>query len=187
MAKTAKKKAAPKRAAQTSEEMTSQLKELFIDEIKDIYWAEKHLTKAIPKMQKAATSSELANAFASHLKQTEEHVTRLEKVFKLLGETPRAKKCDAMAGLVEEAASIIEDTETGTATRDVGLILAAQKVEHYEIATYGALAQLAKTLDMTEVKDILGKTLGEEKDTDLLLTDIAENKVNYEAAEEVEE
>jgi ferritin-like metal-binding protein YciE len=170
----------------TKEEITSALVKLFVDEIKDIYWAEKHLTKALPKMEKAATSDVLKKAFATHLKQTNGHVARLEKVFKLLGQKVQAKKCDAMAGLVEEASSIIEDTEKGTATRDVGLIMAAQKVEHYEIAAYGSLAQLAKTLDREDLKNLLGSTLDEEKQTDELLTTIAEEHVNYEAtAEEV--
>ncbi len=185
MAKTATKKAARKVAAsQTHEEAGAELRQFFVDEIKDIYWAEKHLTKALPKMQKAATSEELANAFAAHLEQTQEQVARLEEVFDLLGEKPQAKKCEAMAGIVEEAQTIIDDTDEGTATRDVGLILAAQKVEHYEIATYGGLAQLAKTLDLIEIKNLLGQTLDEEKETDELLTGIAENHINYEAKAE---
>jgi ferritin-like metal-binding protein YciE len=162
------------------------LMELFIDEIKDIYWAEKHLTKALPKMKKAASSEELANAIGEHLEATKEHVARLEQVFELLGKKAQGKKCEAMAGLVEEGQSVIEDTEAGTATRDVGLILAAQKVEHYEIATYGGLATLAKVLGLDEIKDLLGQTLDEEKEADELLTSIAENGVNYEAAQEVE-
>lgn len=158
--------------------------ELFIDELKDIYWAEKHLSKALPKMQKAASAAELADAFAKHLEETKGHIERLEEVFGLLDKKAQAKKCDAMEGLVEEGKSIIEDTEDGTATRDVGLILAAQKVEHYEIATYGGLTQLAKTLKLTEVAKILGQTLAEEKNCDETLTGIAENAINYEAAEE---
>lgn len=158
--------------------------ELFIDELKDIYWAEKHLSKALPKMQKAASAAELADAFAKHLEETKGHIERLEEVFGLLDKKAQAKKCDAMEGLVEEGKSIIEDTEDGTATRDVGLILAAQKVEHYEIATYGGLTQLAKTLKLTEVAKILGQTLAEEKNFDETLTGIAENAINYEAAEE---
>jgi ferritin-like metal-binding protein YciE len=170
-----------------SEDPKSALLNLFVDEIKDIYWAEKHLVKALPKMKKAATSVELQEAFESHLEQTQQHVSRLEEVFSLLGEKPQAKKCDAMEGLIQEGESIIEDTDDGTATRDVGLIIAAQKVEHYEIATYGGLAQLAKTLGRTDVKEILGATLSEEKQTDEMLTDIAENNINYEASEETEE
>ena len=160
------------------------LEEFFCDELKDIYWAEKHLVKTLPKMQKAATSADLKQAFADHLETTKEHVTRLEEVFGLMGKKPQAKKCDAMAGITEEGAGIIEETEKGTATRDVGLILAAQKVEHYEISTYGGLAQLARTLGHDDVADILETTLGEEKEADTLLTDIAENGVNYEASEE---
>lgn len=170
----------------TQEEITSSLTKLFVDELKDIYWAEKHLTKALPRMERAATSDALRKAFATHLKQTNGHVARLEKVFKLMGQKVQAKKCEAMAGLVEEAAGIIEDTEKGTATRDVGLIIAAQKVEHYEIATYGSLAQLAKTLGNEAVKNLLGATLEEEKLTDELLTKIAEEKVNYDATAEEE-
>ncbi len=165
----------------------SLLLEFFTDEIKDIYWAENHLLKALPKMQKAATSEALQEAFSKHTEQTQQHIDRLDQVFKLLDQKAVAKKCDAMAGLLEEGKSIIEDTEEGTATRDVGLIFAAQKVEHYEIATYGSLTQLAKTLGLDEIKELLGKTLSEEKDTDLLLTDIAESSVNYEATTETEE
>ena len=190
MKRPAKKTSARKTAAKTmsqSEDAKSMLHEFLTDELKDIYWAEKHLTKALPKMAKAASSDELRQAFEDHLAQTEEHVSRLEQVFEMLGMKPQAKKCDAMAGLVEEGKSIIEDTESGTATRDVGLILAAQKVEHYEIATYGGLAQLAKTLGLTDIKDILGQTLSEEKEADELLTEIAESHVNVDAAGEDDE
>lgn len=176
---TTKRKTAGK--AKTSKEMSPVLHEFFIDELKDIYWAEKHLVKALPKMQKAATSSELQGAFADHLEATKEHVSRLEQVFESLGEKPVAKKCDAMEGIVKEGEGIIEETDEGTATRDVGLILAAQKVEHYEIATYGGLHQLAITMGHDEVADILEQTLHEEKEADLLLTSIAEDNVNYEA------
>ncbi len=165
----------------------SMLKEFFTGELKDIYWAEKHVVTTLPKMKKAATSEELQKAFADHTEQSKTQVSRLEKVFELLGEKAQAKKCDAMAGIIEEGEGIIEDTEEGTATRDVGLILAAQKVEHYEISTYGGLHQLAITLGLTEVADLLKETLEEEKQTDILLTQIAESSVNYEAAEEVED
>jgi ferritin-like metal-binding protein YciE len=161
------------------------LQEFFYDELKDIYWAEKHLVKTLPKMQKAATSEELKNAFRDHLEQTKTHVTRLEDVFEKLGQKALAKKCEAMEGITKEGESIIEDTEEGTATRDVGLILAGQKVEHYEIATYGGLAQLARTLAKDDIADILETTLGEEKDADSGLTKIAENNVNYQSAEEM--
>ena len=164
----------------------SMLLEFFTDELKDIYWAEKHLVKTLPKMQKAATSQELQDAIADHLEVTKTHVTRLEQVFEMLGEKAQAKKCDAMAGITEEGDGIVEETEEGTSTRDVGVILSAQKVEHYEISTYGGLAQLATTLGQDEVADLLNQTLAEEKEADALLTEIAENSINYEAAEEKE-
>jgi len=164
----------------------SMLEEFFHDELKDIYWAEKHLVKTLPKMQKAATTSELKNAFADHLAVTKTHVQRLEQVFSMLDHKPQAKKCEAMEGLTKEGESIIEDTEEGTATRDVGLIFAAQKVEHYEIATYGGLTELAKTLGRNDIAEILFTTLGEERAADESLTGIAEYDINYQAAEEVE-
>lgn len=188
MAKTAKKtgKSKATQPANATGDTHSALLDFFSDELKDIYWAEKHLTKALPKMKKAATSEELRNAFDTHLEQTKGHVERLEQIFELLGKKAQAKKCDAMEGLVQEGEGIIEDTDEGTATRDVGLIMAAQKVEHYEIATYGGLAQLAKTLGLEEIKNLLGETLDEEKETDELLTEIAESNVNYASAEEEE-
>lgn len=164
----------------------SMLQDFFIDELKDIYWAEKHLVKTLPKMIKAATSTELKNAFQDHLDATKTHVSRLEQAFEAMGKKAQAKKCEAMEGITKEGQSIIEDTEEGTATRDVGLILAAQKVEHYEISTYGGLHQLAITLGHEAVASLLEETLAEEKDADILLTEIAENNVNYEAAEEAE-
>lgn len=172
------------KASSNENEMNSPLKEFFVDEIKDIYWAEKHLVKTLPKMHKAANSEDLKNAFADHLETTKGHVARLEKVFELLGEKAQAKKCDAMEGITKEGEGIIEETEEGTPTRDVGLVLAAQKVEHYEISTYGGLAQLARTLGHEDVAEILDSTLSEEKEADELLTGIAEKHINYEAAEE---
>jgi len=162
----------------------SMLQEFFGEEIKDIYYAEKHIIKTLPKMMKAATSPELKQAFQEHLDVTKIQVTRLENVFSILGKKPQAKKCEAIEGITKEGESIIEDTEEGTATRDVGLILAAQKVEHYEIATYGGLAQLATTLGLDEVAELLTVTLEEEKEADTMLSGIAENDVNYSAAEE---
>lgn len=162
----------------------SKLEDFFHDEIKDIYWAEKKLVKTLPKMAQAANSAELKNAFTKHLDQTKEHVSRLEQVFDLLGHKPQAKKCDAMEGITEEGASVIEDTEDGTSTRDVALILAGQKAEHYEIATYGGLAQIARTLGHADVASILETTLEEEKATDQALTRLAENKVNQAASAE---
>lgn len=165
---------------------TSALGTLFIDSLKDIYWAEKHLTKALPKLQKAATSTELKEAFENHLAVTEDQVSQLEKVFDMMGKKAQAKKCEAMEGLIKEGNSIIEDTEKGTLTRDVGLIMAAQKVEHYEIATYGSLVQIAKTLQLTDVAGILEAILNEEKEADQTLTEVAENNINIEASREEE-
>ena len=179
-----KKESMQKKQGQSSSDKDTMLAEFFHEELKDIYWAEKHLVKKLPAMQEAASSDELRNAFAEHLEATKEHVSRLEKVFELLGFQPEAKKCDGMEGLVKEGEHIIEETEDGSCTRDVGLILAAQKVEHYEIATYGVLAQLAKTMGNDEVKQLLGTTLEEEKQADELLTTIAESSINYEAATE---
>ena len=164
----------------------SMLTEFFYGELKDIYWAEKHLVKTLPKMTKAATSNALKTAFTNHLSETKVHCERLEKVFSLLNKKPQAKKCEAMEGITKEGEGIIEETEAGTATRDVGLILAAQKVEHYEIATYGGLIQLAKTLGLEECAEIMVQTLNEEKSADEGLTEIAENNINYESAEENE-
>ena len=184
--KVAAKKPAPKDNARSAGKGAedSMLLEFFCDELKDIYWAEKHLVKALPKMSKAATSPELAAAFIDHLAQTETHVARLEQCFELLGKKAQAKKCDAMDGITKEGEGIIEETEKGTATRDVGLVLAGQKVEHYEISTYGGLAQLARTLAKDDVADLLEMTLEEEKKADLLLTEIAEGSINYDASNE---
>lgn len=165
----------------------TKLKELFIEELRDIYWAEKHLVKALPKMRKACTSQELAAAFEDHLAVTEGQVERVEQVFELLDMAPRAKKCDAMEGLVKEAQGVIEDTDTGTATRDVALIIAAQKVEHYEIATYGSLVQLAKTMGRDDIAELMQATLDEEKETDVLLTELAVSGININADNEPEE
>jgi len=162
----------------------SPLHEFFCEELKDIYWAENHIAKNLPKMKKSATTPELQNAFETHLQQTLGQIGRLEQAFELLGKPAKAKKCAAIEGIVLEAESIIADTAPGTATRDVGLILAAQKVEHYEIASYGGLAQLAGTLGLSDVAALLKDNLAEEKETDELLTQIAENNINFEAAEE---
>ena len=191
MKKTAKKTTTNSKTPAKKSRMTpakkgaaANLEELFEHGLKDIYWAENHLVKALPKMQKAATSTQLANAIGQHLEVTKTHVTRLEQVFELLGKKAQAKKCDAMEGLSKEGEGIIEDTEEGTATRDVGIIMASQKVEHYEIAAYGGLTQLAKTLGQTDVADLLAQTLMEEKEADQMLSDIAENDINYEASTE---
>jgi len=182
-----KKAVAPKKASGPSADQRPMLEVLFIDHLKDIYWAEKHLTKALPKMRKAATSPELQQAFEEHLAVTNQQITRLDQVFQMLGKKSQGKKCDAMTGLVMEAESVISDTEKGSSTRDVGLIIAAQKVEHYEIASYGGLATLAQVLGLPEAKELLGQTLEEEKQTDALLTQLAENNINAQAEQEEEE
>jgi len=163
---------------------SSLMEKFFVDELKDIYWAEKHLLKALPKMEKAATSEELKESFTDHLEVTREHVTRLEEAFEIMGKKPQAKKCEAMEGLTKEAEGIIEDTEEGSMTRDAALIMAAQKVEHYEIATYGGLKQLAKTLGKADLSDLFNQTLTEEKEADELLTNIAESHINLDATHE---
>lgn len=160
----------------------SGLTELFEESLKDIYWAEKALTKALPTMAKNATSADLIEALNSHLTETEEHVIRLEKVFELIGKKATAKKCDAMEGLIEEGKGILEETELGV-VRDAGIIAASQKIEHYEIATYGTLRQFAETLGFEEAAAILEQTLDEEKGADKTLTEVAVNAVNLEAAE----
>ena len=187
MPRTASKKTTKGTAGQSQESDHSALLEFFVDQLKDIYWAEKHLLKALPKMQKAATTEELQSAIETHTEQTQVHVERLEEVFELLEQKAQAKKCEAMEGLVEEGQSVIDETDKGTATRDVGIIISAQKVEHYEIAAYGGLATLAKTLGRDDIAEILAETLAEEKETDELLTEIAESNINISAATESDE
>ncbi len=162
----------------------SEFHDFFVDELKDIYWAEQHLVKALPKMQKASTSHELASAFEKHTADTQNHIKTLEQVFELLEEKPAGKKCDAMEGLLKEANSIIEDTESGTMIRDAALILAAQKVEHYEIATYGTLRTFAENMGHTAIVNLLQQTLDNEKATDVSLTEVAVSSINEEAVAE---
>lgn len=158
------------------------LKELFVDSLKDIYWAEKALTKALPKMAKNATTPSLITAITEHLAETENQVTRLEQVFETVGKKAVAKKCDAMDGLIKEGESIIEETQPGP-VRDAGIIAASQKIEHYEIATYGTLCAFAKTLGLDDAVQLLAATLSEEKQADITLTEAAYNDINFEAAE----
>ncbi|MFY0481145.1 ferritin-like domain-containing protein [Flavobacterium sp. PLA-1-15] len=162
------------------------LRSLFEDSLKDIYWAEKALTKALPKMAKNATSPELKAAIENHLSETEEQITRLEKVFEAVGKKAVAKKCDAMDGLIKEGEGIMEETELGV-VRDAGIIAASQKVEHYEIATYGTLYAFANILGETEAAELLATTLEEEKNADVNLTEIAMASINIEAADQEEE
>jgi ferritin-like metal-binding protein YciE len=175
------------KAVKKSAMESSQLMGLFEDELKDIYWAEKALVKAIPKMIKNATSEELVEALKAHLTETEGQVTRVEQVFEAIGKKPVAVKCEAITGLIKEAGEIMEECEAGS-MRDAGIISAAQKIEHYEIATYGTLRQFAETLGLTEAVTLLETTLNEEKGADVKLTEVAVSAINVEAAElEMEE
>lgn len=168
------------KSAKSNTKIAEGLRDLFIDELKDIFWAEKALTKAIPKMIKQASSQELKDGLQNHLEVTKGHVERCEKVFDILGKPARAKKCEAMEGLTKEAEEIMESTEEGV-VRDAGIISAAQKVEHYEIASYGTLCAWAKTLGENEIADLLDQTLKEEREADELLTKVAESSINEEA------
>ncbi|MBA2331127.1 MAG: ferritin-like domain-containing protein [Flavisolibacter sp.] len=188
MAKNTRTSSTKRSAASTAtQDDHSLLHDLFLDELRDIYWAEKHLTKALPKFRKATTNEELAAAFETHLGETEEQIARLEEVFEMMEVPARAKKCEGMEGLVKEGQQMIEETPKGTSTRDAALIISAQKVEHYEISAYGSLVQLAKTIGRTDVADILAETLEEEKATDQLLTELAISSINIEAGNEDEE
>jgi len=160
---------------------SSQLMQLFEDELKDIYWAEKALTKAIPKMIKNATALELIQALTSHLTETEKQVVSVEEVFASIDKKAVAKKCEAMEGLIKEAGKIMASCEAG-AMRDAGIIAAGQKVEHYEIASYGTLRQFAETLGLTKAVKLLAATLEEEKAADEQLSKVAIAVVNIEAA-----
>ncbi len=159
----------------------SSLEDLFIDELKDLYSAETQLTKALPKMAKAATSKELKAGFEKHLKQTEAHVERLEQICEELEVSPKGKKCKAMEGLIEEGSEVI-DEEAEPEVKDAALIAAAQRVEHYEIAGYGCVRTYAKLLGHNSAMKLLQQTLDEESDTDKTLTKLAE-AINVEAEE----
>jgi len=161
------------------------LRELYIDSLKDIYWAEKALLKALPKMAKNAESEKLKMSIEDHITVTEEQVARLEKVFELAGKKATAKKCEAMDGLIKEGQDIMESTEPGP-VRDAGIIAASQKIEHYEIATYGTLRAFANTLGEMEAVALLEETLAEEKEADSILTEAAYNDINFEAHSEDE-
>lgn len=157
------------------------LKEFFIEELKDLYWAENALLKALPKMFDNATDQKLKTAIKDHLAQTKEQVKRLEQVFESLKLKPEGKKCKAIEGIIKEGEEIMEETAEGP-VRDAGIIASAQKVEHYEIASYGTMAAFAKTLDLRIPLDLLLKTLGEEKKSDTLLSSIADTNLNSQAA-----
>jgi ferritin-like metal-binding protein YciE len=155
------------------------LKELYIDELKDLYSAENQLVKALPKMAKAASSDELRKGFEQHLEQTKGHVQRLEQIFELLDESPKGKKCKGMEGLIAEGSEVTEEDYEG-AVLDAGLIGAAQRVEHYEIAGYGTARALAEELGETEHVSLLSETLTEEEETDEKLTELSQ-EINKEA------
>jgi ferritin-like metal-binding protein YciE len=156
------------------------LQELLVEELKDLYDAEHQLTKALPKMEKAATNPQLQKAFNSHLTETEGHIKRLEQVFESLGEKPSRKTCKAMKGLVEEGSEVIEEN-AASEVKDAALIASAQRVEHYEIAGYGAARTFAQTLGLNDAAKLLQQTLDEEGNADKKLTQIAESRVNEQA------
>ena len=158
------------------------LLKLFTDSFKDLYWAENHLVKALPKMAKAASTKSLSTAILNHLEETKTHVQRLEQVFEMLGKKPQAKKCDAMEGLTKEGEGVIEDTDAGTPARDLGIIMGSQKVEHYEISAYTGLAKLAGKLGLNDVASLLSETLAEEQKSDEILAGIAENDIAIETS-----
>lgn len=156
------------------------MEDLFLEQIEDLYDAEKRLTKALPKMAEAATSQSLRQAIQSHLMETEGHVTRLENIFNILGKKSKSQTCDAMKGLVSEGEDIVSDTDPSP-VRDAGIIAAANRVEHYEIAAYGSARTFAQTLGLREAASLLEQTLQEEKLADQKLTQIAESMINEEA------
>jgi len=157
------------------------LNDLFLDTLKDIYYAEKQIQKSLPKMAKAATSDQLRAAFEKHEGETEAQIERLEQIFELLGKPARGKKCDAIEGILDEGKEVMEEYK-GTPALDAGLLAAAQAVEHYEISRYGTLKSWASKLSMADAVRLLDQTLAEEKKTDETLTKIAETAVNAEAA-----
>jgi ferritin-like metal-binding protein YciE len=159
------------------------LRKLYVEELRDLYNAENQLVKALPKMAKGASSGELKQAFENHLEQTEGHVERLEKIFKNLDESPKGKTCHAMKGLVEEGSEIL-DKDGEESVLDAGIIAAAQKVEHYEIASYGTVRTFAEILGENEAARLLQQTLDEEGEANKLLNELAEGIVNPEAVSE---
>lgn len=167
----------PKFSSKTDGQTSSGLKVLFEDGICDIYWAENHLVKSLPKMIAEAGAKELKDAIANHLQETKNQVARLEQVFELLGKKAIAKKCDAMEGLTKEAEGIVESTIAGTDARDLGIILASQKVEHYEIATYTGLHKLSLELGLDDVAQLLAQSLAEEQKADDKLSDVAKKTI----------
>lgn len=178
--KTMAKKATNAKKVPAKSDAAEELKDFFEDGLKDIYWAEKALVKALPKMQRNASSAKLKTAIEQHLKETQGHVKNLEKVFTLIGKKAQAAKCDAMAGLLKEGNDILEETKPG-AVRDAGIIAASQKVEHYEIATYGTLATFATQLGHKDAAKLLADNLKQEKNCDTLLSKLAKSEINLKA------
>ena len=178
------KKTTPAKKGKLKIEDENALKDFLVEELKDIYFAEHEIKKGLTKMKGAVKSAKLKKAIDEHFKQTDEHISRLEEAFKMFDEKPAKKKCEAIVGILKEGDDILEDTEEGTMTRDAAVIIALQKVEHYEIATYGSLAELARTIDREDVAKILETTLSEEKETDVTLTVLAVEKINEQAAKE---
>lgn len=162
----------------------SSLEKLFLEELKELYGAEKHQLLVLPLLKKAASSQKLQNVLASHLDDTHEHIRRLETIFGQMGQSAEPRASEAILGITREGETVIEGTEKGSATRDAGIIVAAQKLEHYEITGYGSLAQHARTLEYDEIEEILELTLYEEKEADDLLTALAENYINTQAKQE---
>jgi len=160
---------------------SKKLDDLFLDTLKDIYYAEKQILKALPKMAKAATSPDLKNAFEKHRDETETHVERLGEVFELIGKAPRGKTCDAILGIIEEGKGIMEEFE-GSPALDAGLIAAAQAVEHYEMSRYGTLKAWAQQLGHKDAAALFEQTLGEETKTDQLLSKLGISGSNKKAA-----
>ncbi len=162
----------------------SSLENLLLDELVDLYGAEQQQLMVLPLLKRAASSLKLQNVLANHLDDTREHIHRLEEVFQKLGTEPRARTSEAILGLTREAEKVIEGTPKETATRDAGIIVAVQKLEHYEISSYGSLANHARTLEYDDIEEILELSLFEEKEADDLLTSLADNYINMEAGKE---
>ena len=177
-AKTSSKSSA--KMVEAKSDAAASLRDLLIHGLKDLYWAENNLLKGLDKMHANATSKKLKEYITNHHAETKEHVQRLKDVFEVLGEKAEAEKCEAMAGLLKEGESILEETKKG-AVRDAGIILASQKIEHYEISSYGTLAMFAKQLGEKEAEKILRDTLNEEKATNNILTNLAVNEINTQA------
>lgn len=172
------------RQARFNEKYEGKLKEFFFEELKDVYFAEHEALKAMKKMEAAATSDALKESITKHQSETEEQINRLEEIFALLEKKPSKKKCEGILGIIKDGEGVIEDTQKDTMVRDAAIIIANQKLEHYEITSYGSLAELARTLGLDEAAELLETTLNEEKKTDISLTLLAEASVNEEAATE---